>query len=212
VHIAGGPCHRTVELLANPSIEPYGIVDGAVEAFWGMLNRDRAFHGGPPFLQRQRFVLTRVLGHSHGALIAVAARDRVDEAFGAFATSVRVSPPIDLHAGENAVELIGDGSADGPRPSLPRPEDVTVGGSVQLASLLRAMLDMDGIVLMSSDSYLHGYRCFVSAQQEGAGLGGARRLAFERLKLDGRFIGALYRSQDGAMEVFPSRPGRTAPG
>jgi hypothetical protein len=77
---------------------------------------------------------------------------------------------------------------------------------MQIASLLHAMVGMDGIVLVSTDSHLHGYRCFVPPNADAAGLGGARRLAYEALVRDARFFGALYRSQDGAMRVH--RPKR----
>lgn len=202
LEVVGGPSGQVLDLLADPSLEPDPQGVGPVEQLMSMLNEDRANHGGPPFLERQRFVLARVLDHSHGALVAVATASKIDEAFRAFDTAVRVDPPIDLHAKEN---ILGPDAAQSSRAAgVARPLDpldVTERGSMQLTALLHAMLGMDGIVVVSSKSYLHGYRCFVRPHEGGAGMGGARRLAYEALVNDERFLGALYRSQDGAMRV-----------
>ncbi len=79
------------------------------------------------------------------------------------------------------------------------------------AQLIRRMMVMDGVTLFGSDGTVRAYSCFIrEARPQVAStyiLGGARRRAYHilRSQLGQSLIGALCRSQDGAVdcEVLP---------
>ena len=122
-----------------------------MEHFSTLLVTDRG--GGPPFQERLRFALKGALERSHGALLAVTRPQSVDAAFRAFENYARLRPPIDLDAGELADDIA--------------PGRITERGTMTIAAALHALMGMDGIVLFSSDGYVHGYRCFVPAGGAG---------------------------------------------
>lgn len=75
------------------------------------------------------------------------------------------------------------------------------------AQLIRRMMVMDGITVFGPDGTVRAYSCFIregAPEGQGGGyvLGGARRRAYNLLlpRLGESLIGALYRSQDGAIE------------
>jgi len=175
--------------VADPSLDVSASGTGPIEDFLAMLSVAR-LHGGPPSLDRLRFAFNGVLDRSHGALLAVADPDAVGLALAEFETSVRLNPPIDLHANEVSID----------------PSVITERGTREIVSILHALTGMDRIVLLSSDARVHGYRCFIKATGSGPGTGGARRLAFDALKSQrDKFIGALFRSQDGTTQVQSRR-------
>lgn len=70
------------------------------------------------------------------------------------------------------------------------------------ASLLKGMLNSDGIILFDDRGRLLGYNCFVKVKQDAGVIGGARRRAFAALqaKIGKGLSAAFMQSQDGWTE------------
>lgn len=79
------------------------------------------------------------------------------------------------------------------------------------AQLVRRMMTMDGVTVFGPGGSVHAYGCFIREPRTRTSaslvVGGARRRAYGLLRneLGRSLIGALYRSQDGAVDCDTSR-------
>jgi Protein of unknown function (DUF2934) len=80
-----------------------------------------------------------------------------------------------------------------------------VGGEAMMrsyASLVRNMINNDGITIFTNDGRIVGYHVFITAGADvGEREGGARRGAFAAMKASGLFRCCFFKSQDGFMEA-----------
>ncbi|MCP4104493.1 MAG: hypothetical protein GY749_02995 [Desulfobacteraceae bacterium] len=68
-----------------------------------------------------------------------------------------------------------------------------------LSSLIKSMLNHDGISVFTTKGRLLGYHCFIASSETSRDdvVGGARSRAFEAMKMSGLFCCCFYKSQDG---------------
>lgn len=133
-------------------------------------------------------VLTDSLPECHGSLIAILPDNQIPDAL---KDAVKITPPLSIS------NRVGDFIKFGNNEELVRLQAT--------ASLIKGMLQCDGIVVFGIDGTLLAYRCFISSviKSPGAVTGGARRKAFEGLKqlvLARSVCAAFIQSQDGATE------------
>ena len=76
-------------------------------------------------------------------------------------------------------------------------------------SLLKGMLNSDGIILFDDNGRLLGYNCFVKVKHDAGVIGGARRRAFAALsgKIGKGLSAAFMQSQDGWTEYVGANNG-----
>lgn len=73
------------------------------------------------------------------------------------------------------------------------------------SSILKSMLNHDGITLFTNTGKLLGYHILIGAYEKKEGevlIGGARTKAFTSMKNSGFFISCFYKSQDGNMKIW----------
>ncbi|WP_157644117.1 hypothetical protein [Burkholderia ubonensis] len=156
---------------------PLQYLDRLVSA---ITNESNPEHRDPlrSFLKKLLFTAMR---ESHGCLIAVTNMTRAP----AFISGdgIFLETPIDF------VDLVAE---------LKRGKiDTTV--LTNKGSLLKGMLNSDGIILFDERGRLLGYNCFVKVKHEAGVVGGARRRAFAALqsKVGNGLAAAFMQSQDG---------------
>lgn len=122
------------------------------------------------------------LRKSHGSLIAVVRGCKVPNLF---SDGIKLLKPIDFS------EII----------SVRKNEDFQPESLIAFGSILKGMLNTDGILVFSRDAKLLAYNCFVksSKKQTGNPVGGARRRAYDLVceKLNRGTYAAFIQSQDG---------------
>lgn len=139
----------------------------------------------PEYQDPSRSYLTRVLYNalrvSHGALIAVTNRRSTPRRL--FNDGMPLQEPIDFAA------LIR-----GVKRAQVLPDRLT-----GVSSLLKGMLNSDGIILFNNRAQLLGFNYFVRTRVTGVENGGARRRAFSALteRLGKELCGVFIQSQDG---------------
>ena len=134
-------------------------------------------------------LLFTALRESHGCLIAVTNMKKVPMFLSS--DGVLLDTPIDF---VDIVAQLKKGKIDS-----------TV--LTNKSSLLKGMLNSDGIILFDERGRLLGYNCFVKVQHDAGVIGGARRRAFSALqaKLGKGLAAAFMQSQDGWTEFRGSR-------
>lgn len=136
-------------------------------------------------------VFTELTRDTHGSLLAVVPQGVDYQRI--FSDAVILEQPICLI---NMIEAYT---------RHPGPEEISA--LYAQASLIRGMMNCDGITIFRSDGALLGYNAFIQpALSARPSPGGARRRAFEALaSYVGRGLSmAVYRSQDGAMDYVSS--------
>jgi hypothetical protein len=140
-----------------------------------------------PYLRR---VLTGILQHSHGTLLAVVDPSKCPpDVHDSLTDGVWPSPPIDL--AQILFRAIASDDAEG------------LAEVKSAEALLSGMVRSDGIVLFGSDGKIVAYRVFLKAQPEEVGglptSGGGRRRTYELMKVRVGMVfnSVFFRSQDG---------------
>lgn len=142
-----------------------------------------------PYLQR---LLLDLLQHCHGTLLAAHEPPTDGKCPESLSDGVWLSPPLDLAAVHSEATLIKDAES--------------LATLQAYESLLKGMINSDGVVVFGTDGTLLGYRIFLKPSDEekktASHKGGGRRRTYELMnsRLGVSLKAAFFRSQDGATE------------
>jgi hypothetical protein len=175
----------TVALTTTPA-KPSPL-ESAIESFVGAAGSNLLADGGyKPYLRR---LVGDILQESHGTLLAVIARPKQGGKHTTLADGVWPEPALAL------ADLLRTASASRTADAL---------ADLHAAeTLLRGMVNSDGVVVFGSDGTVLAYRVFLKPKTGEKGKlseeGGGRRRTYElmKLRLGSPFKAALFRSHDG---------------
>jgi len=137
-------------------------------------------------------IITMALRIGHGNLVAVI--DETDEALAALNDAEKNGTylPVPINFEQLIIEAETDKSNE------------TSINLKSYSSILKAMLNHDGITVFTNKGKLIGYHLLINAyEKEGQVLiGGARTKAFASMQNSKLFISCFYKSQDGNMKIW----------
>jgi hypothetical protein len=149
---------------------------------------DKSREGFLRYIQR---MLGDILQHCHGTLIAVY-RSSSESVPPDFSDGVWLAAPLDIAAVHAQAVAAKDAESLATLQSL--------------ESLLRGMIDSDGVVVLGTSGNILGYRVFLKPSDDekkaASHKGGGRRRTYELMKsrLNSSLRAAFFRSQDGDTE------------